>query len=154
MVQCNCNLFFEFFCCSDRKKKKSGTVRGLQQWKPPAFCQPGESSSFLFPAPASTHTPFPAVRGRLGSPIFLHRDIKVNYNLSRRLSSPAASPRLLWVSTARLLQQYILCDLCKNTENLSYSQGIFINRLFHSNCKARSCITLMRLFSLYLWEVY
>lgn len=131
-----------------QEKEKSGIVRGLQQWKPPAFCQPGESSSFLFPAPASTHTPFPAVRGRLGSPIFLHRDIKVNYNLSRRLSSPAASPRLLWVSTARLLKQHILCDLCKNTENLSYRQGIFINS------KARSCITLMRLFSLYLWEVY
>lgn len=39
----------------------------------------------------------------------------------------------------RLLKQYILCDLCKNAENSSYRQCIFINRFFHDS-KARSCI--------------
>lgn len=114
------------------------------------ICQAGESSSFLFPTPASTYAPFPVGKGKLVSPIFLHRDIKVNYDLSLRLSSTVASPWLICVTKGRPLLQYISCDLCKNAENLSYSQCIFMNRLFHNDCKASTCIVSMRLLSLHL----
>lgn len=123
---------------------------GLQQRKTSnLICQSGESSSSLFPAPASASTPSPVGKGRVVPLIFLHRDIKVNYNLSSRLSSAVASPWLLWVTKVRLLKQYILCDLCKNAGNSSYRQCSFINRSFHNDCEAGSCIIATRLFSFY-----
>lgn len=137
-----CSLSFSVVLTA--KKKQSRTMWGLQQRKTSnLICQAGESSSFLFPAPVSTQPPFPVPKGRLVSLIFLHRDIKVNYNLSLQLSSCGLSMTYL-ATKVRLLKQYILHDLCKNAENSSHKQCIFINRFFH-DCKARSCIISMRL---------
>lgn len=123
-------------------------MRGLQQRKTSNLvCQSGESSSSLFPAPASASIPSPVGKGRVVPLIFLHKDIKVNYNLSSRLSSAVASPWLLWVTKVRLLKQYILRDLCKNAGNSSYGQCGFINRSFHNDCVASHCIIAARLFS-------
>ena len=145
--------FLSFSVALTGKKKQSRTMWGLQHRKASSLIwHSGDSSSSLFPAPAPTPTPFPVAKGRLVSLTFLHRDIKVNYSLSSRLSSTVVSPWLIWVPKVRLLKQYILCDLCKNAENSSYR---------HNDCKASSCIISMRLFSLHfekflknqrLWE--
>lgn len=137
-----CSLSFSVVLTA--KKKQSRTLWGLQQRKTSnLICQAGENSSFLFPAPVSTQPAPPALKGRLVSLIFLHRDIKVNYTLSSQLSSCGLSTTYL-ATKVRLLKQYILHDLCKNAENSSSRQCIFINRFFH-DCKPRSCIISMRL---------